>query len=105
MIFSDEGVKRFEKGVFGRDCAVSSAVSPDFPDQRQISDVRSLCRSQQNPSGHVQIDQPTGHKQPVGVLVQPSVTNLAEAEDPLENQKWMLDLRPYLRLGPAYACS
>jgi hypothetical protein len=79
---------------------VCFAVNPGFPDQRQISDVLSLCGSQQQPSRQVQIGQATGHKNPVGILVQPAVTHLAKTEDSLDHQERMFHLRSHLRLGP-----
>ena len=55
--------------------------------------------SQQVVSGHEQIGQRTGHEQSVGVLLEPSVAHLHEAEDALEDADGMLDLGPYTRLS------
>ena len=55
---------------------------------------------QQMPSGHIQVDQTTGHEQPVGVLGQSTIADLYETKHTLEHMERMLNLRPYLRLGP-----
>lgn len=73
------------------DSAVSADDYSNFPVQQPVSGIPSLCRPQQHASGHEQIDQSTSHKQAVGILVQPAITDLCESEDPLENQKRMLE--------------
>ena len=74
-------------------------VFADFPYQSRISDVRPVCWSHRHFSGHDQIDQTTGHKQAVGILVQPTVTYLVETKDSIENQKRMFAFGPHLRFG------
>src|SRR3990172_7796956 len=78
---------------------IDLAADSDYQDQRQIPSAPILGWSQQQSSRQIQVDQSTGHKQPVGVLVQPPVTNLVETKDPFENQKWMFNFCPHPRFG------
>jgi len=72
---------------------------PDDRAQRKTPGARALHCSQQSSSRHIQIHQPTGHKQTGGILDQDQVTYLGEAKDLFENQKRMFDLCPHLRFG------
>ena len=74
------------------------AVARDLRGQRRNSGTLSLRCSQQSSAHHVQIDQAAVHEQASHVLIQAPVTHLGETEDPLENQKRMLSLRPHFRL-------
>ena len=85
------------------DTLADFAIESEFCARIRISDARSLRRPQQYPSRHVQIHQAAGGKESIGVLVQSPVANFLEAEDLLENQKRMLDLRSYPRLGGVLA--
>ena len=78
-----------------------SAVYPASRVPRTAGALESR-QTQQLPSGHIQIHQSTGHEQPVGILGQFAVAHLNETKHPLEHVERMLDLRPYLRLGPVY---
>jgi len=49
---------------------------------------------------HEQIGQSAGHQQTVGVLVEPPIAHLGEAEHPLDDPDRMFDPGPDLRLGP-----
>ena len=74
----------------------------DFPNIRvhqRISDALTLRCTQQMSSRYVQINQPAGHEQPVGVLAQTAVTDLVEAEDTLEGQERVFDSGPDFGLG------
>ena len=74
----------------------------DFPNiriHRRISDALTLRCSQQMSPRHVQVDQPTSNKQPVGILLQAPVTDLVEAEDALEDEKRVFDPGPDSRFG------
>jgi len=57
-----------------------------------------LDSRQQPPSCHVQICQPAADLEPVGVLRQPTVSDLGPAEDPLDHQERMLHFGPHFRL-------
>ena len=59
-----------------------------------------LCRFQQVSSGHVNVSEPTCHKEPVGVFHKTSVTHPGKAENPFKYQERMLHLRPNLRFCP-----
>lgn len=72
---------------------------PCFVGLRQNSEAATLCRPQQSSSHHVDIYQATSNEQPGRIFVQPPVTYFIESEDPFENQKWMLDLRPDFGFG------
>ena len=58
----------------------------------------SLDSRQQASPRHVQIRQPAADLEPVSVLCQPTITNFGPAEDALDHQERMFDLRPNLRL-------
>ena len=49
---------------------------------------------------HEQVGERTGDDQAMGILLQSAVTDLGEAEHPLDDADGVLDLGPYLRLGP-----
>jgi len=49
-----------------------------------------------------QIGERAGHEQAMRVLVQSSVTDLDEAEHPLDDEKRVFDFGPHLRLGPVF---
>ena len=68
---------------FPVDFAFCREILPTF----RISDAPSLRLPQHDLSRLVQIDQSTGHEQPVGILVQPAVAHLGKAEEALEHQK------------------
>ena len=72
----------------------------------QPPDAHSLRPCQQPPLRHVQIRQAAADMGPVGVLCQPAVPHFGPAEDPLDHQEHMFDLRPNLRLravpGPLF---
>ena len=68
-----------------------------------IEDAPSLRLVSQSPSCLVQIGQRTEHKQGIGILVQPTVADLGEAEHALDDRKDMLHPGPDFRLG-AVAC-
>ena len=70
-----------------------------FRAHQRMSGAPVLHHRQQSPSGQVQIHQPTGHEQPLGVLVQTPVAYLAKAEHALEGVEGMLDSGAHLRLG------
>ena len=50
------------------------------------------------PSRDVQICQPAADMQPVGILRQSAIADFGPAEDPLDHQERMFNLRPDLRL-------
>jgi hypothetical protein len=58
-----------------------------------------LRHAQESPSNQVQIGQRARHEQSVGVLIEPFVAGLGEAEDPLDDQERMLDFGPDARFG------
>src|SRR3989304_4649913 len=49
---------------------------------------------------HEQVGERTGHEQAMRILLQSAVTDLGEAEHPLDDTDAVLDLGPHLRLGP-----
>src|SRR5215469_10134917 len=51
-------------------------------------------------SGEKQVDQPTDHKQLMGILLQSAVTQLHKSEFQLHHLKYVLHLRPHTRFGP-----
>src|SRR5215471_16469495 len=53
-------------------------------------------------SRHEQIGQSAGDQQTVGVLVEPAIAHLSEAEHPLDDPDRMFDPGPDLRLGPIF---
>lgn len=53
-----------------------------------------LDSRQQAPPRHVEIRQPAADLEPVRVLRQPSIPHFSPAEDPLDHQERMFDLRP-----------
>src|SRR6516164_4615138 len=53
-------------------------------------------------SRHEQIGQSAGDQQTVGVLVEPAIAHLGEAEHPLDDPDRMFDPGPDLRLGPIF---
>ena len=57
---------------------------------------------QQHAPGHVEIDQAAGRKQAIGIFVQPAVAHFVEAEDPFEDQKWVLDFGTDFRFCPVF---
>ena len=66
------------------------------PDPR--SHPHSLDSRQQASPCHVQIRQPAADLEPVSVLCQPTIADFGPAEDALDHQERMFDLRPNLRL-------
>src|SRR5262245_58110982 len=58
-----------------------------------------LLRSQQSTADHIQIRQGAGHEEPVGILHDPAVANLDEAEDPFEHADRMLSAGTHPRAG------
>ena len=77
-----------------------SAASCEIPGSRWIADAPLLRWPQQHTSCLVQVDQPAGHKQPVGVLIQSAVTHLGKTEESFEYQKRMFGFRAHLGFGP-----
>lgn len=71
---------------------VVSAVDTAFYTSSLTSGALPLCRSQQAPSGHIQVRQPADHKEPIGVFHKATVSYLAKAEYPLKYQNGMLHL-------------
>ena len=61
------------------DIGSDPVVDSDSMDRRHIPDTLALHRPQQHPSCYVQIDQAASNKQPIAVLVQPTVTHLGKA--------------------------
>src|SRR5215472_14361478 len=51
---------------------------------------------------HKQIGQRAGHEQAVGVLCEPAIAHLGEAEHPLDDPDRMLDPGAYLGLGAIF---
>ena len=78
----------------------SRAGSAGLPDRRSAADAALLSRSQERPSSEVKIGEAAGDEQPVGILVQPAIAHLHKSKHALDDPDAMLDLRPYLRLGP-----
>ena len=62
----------------------------------RVADQLCLCAAQQMASRHEQIGQSAGHQQTVGVLLQPAIAHLGEAEHPLDDPDRMFDLGPDL---------
>jgi hypothetical protein len=52
-----------------------------------------LLAAQQMPARHEQICQRAGHEQAMGVLLEPAITHLGEAEHPLDDPDRMFDPR------------
>ena len=61
-------------------------------------DTHSLRSRHEPPPRDVQICQPAADMQPVGILRQPAVADFGPAEDSLDYQERMFNLRPDLRL-------
>jgi hypothetical protein len=61
-------------------------------------DTRSLRSRHEPPPHDVQICQPAADMQPVGILRQSAIADFGPAEDPLDHQERMFNLRPDLRL-------
>jgi len=78
----------------------SRACSAGLSDRRSAANAVLLSRSQERPSSEVKIGEAAGDEQPVGILVQPAIAHLRESKHALDDPDTMLDLRPYLRLGP-----
>ena len=55
--------------------------------------------AQQMPAGHEEVGERAGDDEAMGVLGQPPIADLGEAEDPLDDADAVLDLGPHLRLG------
>jgi len=62
-----------------------------------MTDGSVLCHAQQSPSNQVQIGQRARHEQAMRILIEPFVACPGEAEDPLDDQKRMLDFGPHAR--------
>lgn len=58
-----------------------------------------LCHAQESSSNQVQIGQRARHEQSVRILIEPFVVCPGEAEDPLDDQKRMLDFGSDARFG------
>ena len=93
------GAVNYKNAISRVPVAVFHAVDANTQHQQRNSGARSLCHPQQTSSGDEQVRQSAGHKQPIGVLTQAPVAYLAKAEDPLDDQEWMFNLGPHLRLG------
>src|ERR1700741_5450873 len=63
----------------------------------------SCSRSQQMISSAEQVRQRARHLQPSQILRQAAVANFVEAEDALDDEEAVFDLRAHLRLGPVTA--
>lgn len=74
-------------------------VSPAAGRPEPYSRTPPLDSRQQVPPRHIQICQPAADLEPVGVLRQPAVADFGPAEDALDHQERMFDLRPDFRLG------
>ena len=72
-------------------CPVSGRPEPR-------SHPHSLDSRQQASPRHVQIRQSAADLEPVSVLCQPTIADFGPAEDALDHQERMFDLRPNLRL-------
>ena len=51
----------------------------------RVADSLGLCAAQQVAARDEQIGQSAGHQQTVGVLVEPAIAHLGEAEHPLDD--------------------
>ena len=66
------------------------------------SDRLRRLAAQQMAARHKQISQRAGHEQAVGVLCEPAIAHLGEAEHPLDDPDRMLDPGAYLGLGAIF---
>src|SRR3972149_2982196 len=78
---------------------VFSAFDSYFSTLSQAPGAVPFFRQQRASSSHIRVSQPAGHKQPVGVLHEATISRLAKTEDPLDNKERMLHLSPDSRLG------
>ena len=68
----------------------------------RVADPLCRCAAYQMASRHKQIGQSAGDQQTVGVLVEPAIAHLGEAEHPLDDPDRLFDPGPDLRLGPIF---
>jgi len=69
---------------------------------RPGADTLRLLATQQMAAGQEQIGQCAGYQQAVGVLREPAIAHLGEAEHPLHDPDRMFDPGPHFRLGTVF---